>query len=82
MFWIGSRRKRVRDAGARFRAEHSAFLTRALGSRRRYPRIPAKPVDRGGYSGLMRLDTGEKRAAVWWGLALSKMDHARDRTPD
>jgi len=82
MFWIGSRRRRLLDAGSRFRAEHSAFLTKALGSRRRYPRIPAKRVDRGGYSGLLRLESGEKRAAVWWGLALSKMDHLRDAAPD
>ena len=82
MLWIGRSSRRVRDAGARFRAEHSAFLTWALGSRRRFPRIPAKRVDHGGYSGLMKLGTGEKRAATWWGLALSRMDHHRDSIRD
>ena len=82
MLWLGWQRKKVRDAGARFRAEHSAFLTWALGKRARMPRIPAKRTDRGGYSGLMKLETGEKRAALWWGLALSKMDHRRDEMGD
>ena len=64
----------IRDAGTRFREEHSAFLTAALGSKKRYPRIPAKPVDQGGYSGLLKLERGEKRAAMWWGAAMNRMD--------
>lgn len=62
------------DAGARFRAEHSRFLTLALLSGRRYPRIPSKRVDQGGYTGLMKLDEGEKRAAMWWAAAFMRLD--------
>jgi len=74
MIWQGFRRKKVLDAGARFRAEHSRFLTLALLSGRRYPRIPAKRVDTGGYSGLMKLSEGEKRASMWWAAAMRRMD--------
>ena len=77
MLWLGWRHKRVRDAGARFRAEHSAFLTKALLGGRRYPRVPKKKCSQGGYSGLLKLDTGEKHAAMWWGLAMSKLDDKR-----
>ena len=74
MIWNGFRRKKVLDAGARFRAEHSRFLTLALLSGRRYPRIPSKRVDQGGYTGLMKLDEGEKRAAMWWAAAFMRLD--------
>jgi hypothetical protein len=74
MIWNGFRRKKVLDAGARFRAEHSRFLTLALLSGRRYPRIPSKRVDRGGFNGLLKLDEGQKRAAMWWAAALNRVD--------
>ena len=77
MIWTGRKRKNVLDAGARFRAEHSRFLTLALGSGRCYPRIPAKRVDLGGFSGLLTLDEGEKRAAMWWAAALKRVDDPR-----
>ncbi|MHA7814729.1 MAG: hypothetical protein ACX94C_15210 [Phycisphaerales bacterium] len=77
MIWNGFRRKKVLDAGARFRAEHSRFLTLALLSKRRYPRIPAKRVDHGGYTGLLKLDEGQKRAAMWWAAALNRVDDPR-----
>ncbi|HCT46701.1 MAG: hypothetical protein CMJ35_14815 [Phycisphaerae bacterium] len=73
MIWNGIKRKKVLDAGTRFRAEHSRFLTLALRSGRRYPRIPAKRVDQGGFSGLLKLDEGEKRAALWWAAALTRV---------
>lgn len=74
MIWLGLRKKRLLDAGARFRAEHSRFLTLALLSGRKYPRIPTKRVDQGGYSGLLRLSEGEKRAAMWWAAAMTRVD--------
>ena len=74
MLWNGFRRQKIIDAGARFRAEHSRFLTLALLSGRRYPRIPSKRVDRGGFSGLLKLDEGEKRAAMWWATALTRVE--------
>ncbi len=65
------------DAGQRFRAEHARFLTLALRSGRKYPRIPIKRVDQGGYSGLMRLSEGEKRASMWWSAAMNRVDDPR-----
>jgi len=63
----------LRDAGARFRAEHSAFLTRALLGGRRYPRIPTKRVDRGGWD-RVRQTGGEDRFEQWWQAAFGKTD--------
>lgn len=77
MMWLGLRKKRLLDAGARFRAEHSRFLTLALRSGRKYPRIPTKRVDQGGYSGLLKLSEGEKRAAMWWSTAMNRVDDPR-----
>jgi hypothetical protein len=34
-------------------------------------------VDRGGYSGLLKLDEGEKRAAMWWAAALNRVDNPK-----
>ncbi len=77
MIWTGKLSKKELDAGARFRAMHSSFLTRALklgwfGGK--CPRIPAKRVDEGGYSGLLKMSEREKRATLWWAAAMSKMD--------
>lgn len=78
MIWEGFRRsRRLTDAGERFRAEHSRFLTLALRSGRKYPRIPTKRVDQGGFSGLMKLSEGEKRASMWWTAAMNRVDDPR-----
>jgi hypothetical protein len=61
------------DTGARFRAQHSAWLTLAMMSGRRYPRIPSKPADLGGYDRLMSRPSGRRHAARWWRLALSRI---------
>ena len=49
MIWGPKRLHELVDPGARFRAEHSAWLTHAMRSRTRYPRIPAKRADQGGF---------------------------------
>lgn len=74
MIWSGKLSKKELDAGTRFRATHSNFLTRAIRFGIRFPRIPAKPVDQGGYSGLLKLPEHEKRSTLWWGAAMSRMD--------
>lgn len=74
MIWQGFRKKRIQDAGKRFRAEHSRFLTIALRSGRRYPQIPTKRVDTGGFSGLMKLPEGQRRASMWWTGAFERID--------
>lgn len=74
MLWKGLRHSKLIDAGTRFRTEHSRFLTRALSSKRRYPTIPTKRVDEGGFSGLLSMSDGEKRAALWWIAAMNRMN--------
>lgn len=78
MIWKGFQRRRIQDAGERFREEHSRFLTLALRSRRRYPLIPTKRVDTGGFSGLMKLPDGQKRAEMWWAGAIRRVDEPRN----
>ncbi len=74
MIWSGKLSKKELDAGTRFRAVHSSFLTRALRYGLRHPRIPAKRVDEGGYSGLLKMPEREKRAILWWSAAMNRMD--------
>ncbi len=62
------------ELGARLRREHSAWLTRALASGRRYPRIPLRAERTGGFSFLRRLPSGNGQAATWWRLALGRID--------
>jgi len=84
MIWTGRLSKKELDAGARFRAVHSSFLTKALALGRlgrRYPRIPAKRVDEGGFGyggrgGCLKLPEHQKRTAAWWAAAMNRMDRA------
>lgn len=78
MRWTFFTQSQIRDAGRRFRAEHSAFLTRALcrpGSA--YPRIPTRRVDRGGFDRQRELasqNPSEDRFDKWWNLAMQKVE--------
>ena len=76
MIW-GPRLSDLKDPGARFHAEHSAWLTHALRSGIRYPRIPAKPTREGGFERLMRLPTGPLHAERWWRVALDRIGLGR-----
>lgn len=86
MIWSGRLSKKELDAGARFRAEHSSFLTRALRLGKlgiRFPRIPAKRVDEGGFShggrgGCLQLPEHQKRTAMWWMAAMNRMDRVEE----
>jgi hypothetical protein len=60
--------------GAAARRQHSAFLTEALATGRTYPRIPMKPVEKGGFAKLLSLENGARLAAKWWELALARFD--------
>ncbi len=64
----------VRSAGARFRREHSRWLTRAVESPKPYPRIPTRRATDGGYERMMRLEHGPERARKWWSLASERVD--------
>ncbi|HHN77296.1 MAG TPA: hypothetical protein ENK11_01300 [Phycisphaerales bacterium] len=71
---LGSwKRGEIMDAGARYRAEHSAWLTIALHNNTRYPRIPAKPTHTGGFDRLMSRPSGRRLAARWWAIALARV---------
>lgn len=68
----------LHEASARARAEHSAWLTRALSQGLRYPRIPIRPMDpetgEGGFGPMLARRDGPARAARWWNLALDRVD--------
>lgn len=84
MLWRSSRR-RDDSAAARFRREHEAFLTCAFALDIRYPTIPTRRVDEGGFNRL-RGRGGQARAERWWRLAMNAMDRkdapARTRADD
>ncbi|MEM0983045.1 MAG: hypothetical protein AAGI17_03740 [Planctomycetota bacterium] len=73
MIWWRSRYRDLREAGERFRAEHSRFLTIALRRPNAYPRIPAKPVREGGFSVLTSRESGRRHTRRWWSLALDRV---------
>ncbi len=77
MRWNFLTQSQLRDAGARFRAEHSAFLTKALmlekWAGRRYPRIPTKRVDQGGFDKARRV-SGDERFEQWWQAAMRRVE--------
>lgn len=74
MRWVFFGKRDPRDAAARFRAEHSAFLTQALTLGRAVPRIPIRPVSRGGFDPMMARAAGPERAAAWWSAAFARLD--------
>ncbi len=68
----------LRSAGARFRREHSRWLTHAVSSPTPYPRIPTRRASDGGFDRLRRLEHGPERASKWWSLASSRVDSLDD----
>lgn len=74
MRWNWSRIRDVEDIAARWRAEHSAWLTAALEREKRekyaWPRIPLRRVDEGGFSGLTATPRGRVVCERWWRRAL------------
>lgn len=63
------------DVGARYRREHSAWLTRALGrAGPACPRIPVRRVERGGFGKLLARANGLVLSARWWAAALARID--------
>lgn len=75
MIWEAFRRfRRPETPAERFRRVHEQWLTRALQAPAdRYPRIPLRRVDAGGFSGLLARSHGADRAARWWSLALERV---------
>lgn len=74
MGWNPFRKRDRLEAGRRFRAQHSAWLTGAITSGRQYPSIPTRRVSDGGWAALMSRPGGSVRAERWWSLAFDEVD--------
>jgi hypothetical protein len=64
------------ERGAIARRLHSRWLTRAVEARRVYPKIPVRPVDQGGFSGLTSTAEGRLMCDGWWYQALGQVEDA------
>jgi len=60
--------------GAIARNIHSRWLTKAMRSGSRTPRIPTRMVSRGGFDAEMSNQRGRKWAEEWWNDVLSRPD--------
>jgi hypothetical protein len=74
MLWSRFQRRAIKDAGERFRAEHSRFLTHASLSGRMFPIIPTRKSDSGGFDALRGRKNGAIRAQQWWAAAFNRVD--------
>lgn len=74
MFWRGFGFGDALSPSQLMRRVHELWLDRALRSGKRYPRIPLRRVDRGGYDPLRTRPGGRDRAERWWTLALERVD--------
>lgn len=70
-FW---KRRTTMNSGEVARQLHSLWLTKALTTRREYPRIPIRAVDSGGFSRLMDRPGGPTLAERWWACTLDRVD--------
>ena len=70
------KRRFLRDAGAKYRAQHSAWLTQAVERPLDYPRIPTRAVDLGGFEQLLASPEGRVVVDWWWQHTLESLDHS------
>jgi len=54
--------------------ETSAFLTWALPRADRLPRVPVRPVSRGGFAELRSIPGARERVARWWAVSLHRIE--------
>jgi hypothetical protein len=71
-FRLGRHRRRLETPEQMIR-ETSAFLTWALPRADRLPRVPARPMHRGGFSGLRAIPGASQRLAHWWDVSLDRL---------
>ena len=71
--WNPFREVQQRIAAKRYRDEHSRWLTRAMASGQRFPRIPTAEVSRGGFSPMMSNPNGRLAAEWWWLTTLEQV---------
>jgi hypothetical protein len=81
LWWFGRRKEVVSEAGARMRAAHSAWLTRATQTPEKYPRIPLRLVSDGGFDELMARPRGRMAAERWWDRTFQRVERI-DGGPD
>lgn len=74
MLWRFFGRNDLPDKAVEFRRVHEEWLTRAMRSKREYPRIPLRRVDEGGFGPMMARPEGQARAQQWWSIALDRLD--------
>jgi hypothetical protein len=78
MIWNSFPMVRVIDPGEKFRREHERWLNRALRSTKPLPkplpRIPLRPVSRGGFERLMSSERGRRAVGRWWKSTLGRTD--------
>ena len=72
-FYRSNRYGKTRDARAQAIAETNAFLSWALSTDRPLPRIPKRPVAKGGFAEMMRRPLAGKIVAHWWNQALERI---------
>jgi len=70
---IGGRRRKLETPEQMIR-ETSAFLTWALPRADHLPRVPVRPVSRGGFSALRAIPGARERVARWWDVSLDRLE--------
>lgn len=73
MRWFSRQQGAFEEAGEAARRVHSAWLTRALSSHDRIPRIPLRPEARGGFDRLRARANAAELTERWWHLALDRV---------
>lgn len=76
-FVRGSRRRRLETAAEKARRLHSAWLTHALNDPSALPRIPVRPVSRGGFAAIVASPGGRAWADRWWSGAFHQVEGRR-----
>lgn len=78
MIWSWFNRPSRESRAEAMRRTHSRFLSAAIESAHHFPRIPVRPVDRGGFASLMARPRGRAAAEAWWRRALEKLPAEKD----
>lgn len=74
MLWTSPLRDWWAQRGAAARRRHAAWLAQALRTPQRYPRIPVRPVNQGGFDPVVATPEGREWAEAWWWTTLARAD--------
>jgi hypothetical protein len=75
VFWNVTKRD-LSDLGAAMRRAHARWLSRAVASPARVPRIPTIAVRDGGFDPIVSTPAGRAWAEAWWQQTLVRDDLA------